>query len=138
MSAAAPSLNAGRRAPTRSYRDVLAASTARTLGRRRAVSYLMVGLTYLAAFLAILPLILISWHLLQAGAKSINLAFFLHMPKPPDATDGGMANAIAGTGIIVAIASAIGLPIGIGAGLYLAEQRGARLATAVRPSFWRF
>lgn len=132
MSVNASGIGAGRRAPNRSYRDALAASTARTLVRRRTVSYVMVGLTYGAALLAILPLILISWHLLQAGAKSINLDFFLHMPKPPDDAGGGMANAIVGTGIIVAIASAIGLPVGIGAGLFLAEQRGTKLATTVR------
>ena len=54
------------------------------------------------------------------------------MPAPTGETGGGMANAIVGTGISSLIASAIGLPIGIGAGLYLAEQRGAKLATAVR------
>jgi phosphate transport system permease protein len=53
------------------------------------------------------------------------------MPAPAGER-GGMANAIAGTGIIVSIASVLGLPVGIGAGLYLAENRGAKLATAVR------
>jgi phosphate transport system permease protein len=55
-----------------------------------------------------------------------------HLPKPAGENGGGMANAIPGTAIIVAIASVIGLPIGIFAGLYLAEQRTSRLATGIR------
>jgi len=54
------------------------------------------------------------------------------MPKPVGESGGGMANAILGTGLLVGVASLIGLPIGIGAGLYLAEHRGTNLANAVR------
>jgi phosphate transport system permease protein len=43
-----------------------------------------------------------------------------------------MANAIVGTLMLIGIASVVGLPVGVGAGLYLAEQRGSKLATAVR------
>ena len=121
-----------RRATGRSYRDVLAASTARTLGRRRVFSYVMVTLTYAAALIAILPLILIAAHLLEKGASSINWDFFTRMPAPAGEPHGGMANAIAGTGIIVLVASVLGLPVGIGAGLFLAENRGSKLATGVR------
>lgn len=128
----APIGTPGRRTNHRSYRDELAASTARTSGRRRVFNYVMVGATYAAAVVAILPLALILWHLLKVGASSVNLNFFTHMPAPTGEEGGGMANAIVGTAIIVAIASAIGLPIGIGAGLFLAEQRGSKLATAVR------
>jgi phosphate transport system permease protein len=120
-----------RRATGRSYRDMLAASTKSTLARRQAVSYLMVVLTYAAAVIAMLPLILIAAHLLEQGASSINWDFFTKMPAPAGER-GGMANAIAGTGIIVLIASVLGLPVGIGAGLYLAENRGGKLALAVR------
>jgi phosphate transport system permease protein len=102
------------------------------LARRRATSFVMISLMYVAAVLAILPLVLIVWHLLKLGASSINLAFFTHMPKPTGESGGGMANAIAGTGMLVLIASAIGLPVGIGAGLFLAEQRGSTLALTVR------
>jgi phosphate transport system permease protein len=116
----------------RSYRDVLAASTARTLPRRRIVNYIMVALTYVAALVATLPLVLILGHLLKQGAASVNLDFFTKIPKPAGEVGGGMANGIVGTGMVVLIASLIGLPVGIGAGLYLAEQRTAKLATAVR------
>ncbi len=128
----AASTVARREANVRSYRDMLAASTARTLTRRRLVSRVMITLTCIAALVATLPLILIVWHLLERGAGALNWNFFTKMPAPSGETGGGMANAIVGTGIIILIASAIGLPIGIGSGLYLAEQRGAKLATAVR------
>jgi phosphate transport system permease protein len=111
---------------------MLAASTARTLFRRRTVSHLMVTMTYVAALIATLPLLFILYQLLKQGASSVSLNFFTKMPKSVGETGGGMANAIAGTGILVLLASILGLPVGIGAGLYLAEQRGRRLATSVR------
>jgi phosphate transport system permease protein len=104
----------------------------RSLSRRKFTNGVMVGLMAVAAVLATLPLILLILHLLRAGASSIDLAFFTRMPKPAGETGGGMANAIIGTLVLVGVACAIGLPVGIGAGLYLAEQRGARLATTVR------
>ena len=121
-----------RRNASRSFRDELAASTERTLARRRVMNVVMLGLTYAAMFIATLPLLFILWYLIKQGASSVNWNFFTKMPAPAGETGGGMANAIVGTGIIVLIASVVGLPVGIGAGLYLAEQRGAKLATAVR------
>jgi phosphate transport system permease protein len=103
-----------------------------TIPRRRAVSGLMVSLTYLAAGLAMLPLVLIFGYLLVKGASTLSWDFFTKMPVPPGEAGGGMANAIVGTLIIISIASAIGLPVGIGAGLYLAESGATRLATGVR------
>jgi phosphate transport system permease protein len=104
----------------------------RTLRRRKFTSNLMIALTCVAALLATLPLILILTQLLRLGATSVNWTFFTHMPVPAGESGGGMANAIAGTVMIVAMASVIGLPVGIGAGLYLAERGSARLATSVR------
>jgi phosphate transport system permease protein len=92
----------------------------------------MIGLTYLAAAIAILPLVLIFGYLLAKGASTLSLDFFTKMPAPAGEEGGGMANAIVGTVVLVGTASAIGLLIGIGAGLYLAESGGARLATLVR------
>jgi phosphate transport system permease protein len=92
----------------------------------------MIGLTYLAAILATLPLLLILTHLFRKGASSLSLAFFTHMPRPVGEPGGGMANAIVGTLVLIGIASVIGLPIGIGAGLYLAEKKSTPLASSVR------
>src|SRR6478735_5562098 len=100
-----------RREASRSYRDVLAASTARTLPRRRVLNHIMIGLTYLAALIATLPLILILFHLLKQGATSVNWDFFTSIPKPAGDAGGGMANGIVGTGMVVLIASLIGLPV---------------------------
>lgn len=104
----------------------------RTARSRHLVSGGMIGLTYLAAVLATLPLVLILGHLIMKGASSLSLAFFTHMPGPVGTPGGGMANAIVGTLVLIGIASVIGLPIGIGAGLYLAEKKSTPLASTVR------
>lgn len=104
----------------------------RTSGRRRAVNGIMTSLTWLAAVVATLPLLFILFYLLQKGASSLSLAFFTHLPAPPGTEGGGMANAIVGTLVVVGVASAFGVPIGIGAGIYLAEKKNAPLASVVR------
>lgn len=104
----------------------------RRLQRRHIVSHVMIVVTYGLAILATLPLVFILFHLLKEGASSVNVNFFTQMPKPVGETGGGMANAIFGTLILILIASAVGLPVGIGAGLYLSEHRGGTLASAVR------
>ena len=116
--------------PTLRQRAV-AERTVSTILRRRIVNGIMTGLVVLAAVIATLPLLFILMHLVREGAQAISLDFFTRMPKPVG-EQGGMANAIVGTLILIGIACAIGLPIGIGAGLYLADFKGTRLATAVR------
>jgi len=118
--------------PPSGRQRAVAERTVRTIRRRRMRSSIMVGLMYVAAGLAILPLLLIVIHLIRLGATSVNWAFFTQMQRPPGEGGGGMANAIVGTLIIIAIASGVGLPVGIGAGLYLAEKRVTMLATTVR------
>ena len=110
----------------------MARPRARGLARRRGTSVVMIALTCIAAALAIVPLIAILLYLLKQGASALSLDFFTNMPKPVGDPGGGMANAIVGTLILISIASAVGLPVGIGAGLYLAERRGTRLANLVR------
>ena len=100
--------------------------------RRKIANVVMLGLMWLAAGVVLLPLVLILWRLVSQGASALNWDFFTKMPAPPGSTGGGMANAIVGTLYLLAIASAVGLPVGIGAGIFLAEHRGARLANAVR------
>jgi phosphate transport system permease protein len=90
-------------------------------------------LTTLATLIVIAPLVAIFAYLLYKGASSLNLAFFTQVPKPPGEPGGGMANAIVGSGIVLAVASLIGIPVGIGGGIFLAEfGRGTKLANAVR------
>ena len=103
-----------------------------SLARRKAGNVAMLSLTYVAAVLATLPLIFILFHLIQRGASTLTPDFFTNMPRPVGEPGGGMSNAIVGTLILIGIAGVIGLPVGIGAGLYLAEQRAGKLAMAVR------
>jgi len=92
----------------------------------------MIALTYIAAAIATLPLLFILFHLARAGAAALSLSFFTQMPTPVGEPGGGMANAIVGTLVLISIATAIGLPVGIGAGLYLAESTNVRAARVVR------
>ena len=125
--------NAGWRGPRPSGVQRAAAERTRTtIGRRRVVNVVMVGITFLAAIVATLPLVFILAHLVKAGAASINIDFFTQIPRPPGEDGGGMANAMVGTLVLIVTASVVGLPIGVGAGMYLAEHRGTHLANAVR------
>jgi phosphate transport system permease protein len=110
----------------------VAERTVKTILRRRIVNGVMTGVVALAALVTTLPLVFILYHLLSQGASSLSPAFFTEMPRPPGESGGGMANAIVGTLILIGLSCAIGLPIGIGAGLYLADFRGSRLANVVR------
>jgi len=101
--------------------------------RRTATNYFVGALSILATILVILPLVAILFYLVYKGASSLNLNFFAHIPAPVGEEGGGMANAIVGSGIILALASLMGIPVGIAAGVYLAEfGRGKALGTAVR------
>ena len=100
---------------------------------RSAVDHLATGLAILATLLVVAPLVAIFFYLIYKGASSLNWAFFTQIPKPEGEVGGGMANAIVGSAVILAVASFFGIPIGIGGGIYLAEfGRGTKLANAVR------
>jgi phosphate transport system permease protein len=103
-----------------------------TPGRRRAVNVIMSGLAAVAAGLVVLPLLLIFGFLLWQGASAVNVDFFTHLPKPVGEVGGGMANAIVGSLILIALAAALGLPLGILGGVYLAESRDRHLPWLAR------
>ena len=104
----------------------------RRLVARTRSSRVMTVLVYTSAVLAITPLVLILAHLLVRGMGALSPSFFVHNPAPVGVSGGGMANAIVGTLTLLGIASIVGLPVGLGAGLYLADVRSGRLATVVR------
>ena len=106
-------------------------STARAAARRR-TGTVMTTLTWGAAIVAVVPLLVILGHLLVNGVGQLTPTFFTKMPAPPGARTGGVANAIVGSLLLVAIAMSVAVPVGIGAGLYLAEHRRARFAGVVR------
>ena len=101
--------------------------------RRNISNYVVSTLAVVATIVVIVPLVAILFYLIYKGASSLNLAFFTQIPAPVGESGGGMANSIVGSGIILTLASLMGIPIGIAAGVYLAEfGRGRMLANAVR------
>jgi phosphate transport system permease protein len=86
----------------------------------------------IAVIVALLPLFLILINLVVKGASSLSLDFFTKMPAPAGENGGGVAHALVGTIIIVGVASIIGLPVGIGAGIYCAEYPNNRLTWVTR------
>src|ERR1700729_1643265 len=99
---------------------------------RRVTDHVMTGVAVLTVVLVLAPLIAIFGYLVYKGVGSINWAFLTQTPKPVGEAGGGMANAIIGSGLILGIASVIGVPFGIGAGIYLAEFGRNRLGSAIR------
>src|ERR1700704_5133934 len=89
--------------------------------RRRVTDHVMSGVAVLTVVLVLAPLIAIFGYLVYRGVGSINWAFLTQTPKPVGEPGGGMANAIVGSAFILTIASVVGVPVGIGAGIYLAE-----------------
>jgi phosphate transport system permease protein len=85
-----------------------------------------------AAVLVIVPLVVIFIYLVWKGVGSLNWAFLTQTPKPPGELGGGMANAMVGSAVILALASAVGIPTGIGCGIYLAEYGRDRFGDLVR------
>lgn len=92
----------------------------------------MTGVATLTVILVLVPLIAIFGYLVYRGLGSINWAFLTQTPKPVGEPGGGMANAIVGSAFILAIASLVGVPVGIGAGIYLAEFGRNRFGDSIR------
>lgn len=101
--------------------------------RRSFTNHLITSLAVMATVIVLLPLAVILFYLVYKGASSLNLAFFTHVPAPVGEEGGGMANSIVGSAIILTLASIMGIPIGIAAGVYLAEfGQGTFFANAIR------
>jgi phosphate transport system permease protein len=99
---------------------------------RRVTDHVMTGAAVLTVVLVLAPLIAIFGYLLYRGIGSINWAFLTQTPRPVGEPGGGMANAIVGSVFILTIASVIGVPLGIGAGIYLAEFGRNRFGSVIR------
>lgn len=92
----------------------------------------MIALTWAAAIVAVIPLVLMLAQLLLNGLGQLTPTFFTQLPSPPGVHGGGVANAIVGSIVLVAVAMTMAVPIGIAAGLFLAEHRHGRFAQTVR------
>jgi phosphate transport system permease protein len=99
---------------------------------RHARSLFFTGLCALAAAVVLVPLGSILIYVASRGASSLSWAFFTSLPSPVGELGGGMGNAVVGSLVLVGLACLFGLPVGIGAGVYLAEIGRGRLARAVR------
>ena len=99
---------------------------------RRGINFLATFAAGASVVLVLVPLGAIFGYLVYKGVGSLNWAFLTQTPKPVGETGGGMANAIAGTAFILLIASSLGVPVGIGAGIYLAEYGRNRFGNVVR------
>jgi len=100
--------------------------------RRRITDHVMTGVAVLTVILVLAPLFAIFAYLVYRGIGSINWAFLTQTPRPVGEAGGGMANAIVGSAFILALASILGVPVGVGAGIYLAEYGRNRFGDAIR------
>ena len=99
---------------------------------RKFLSHLIVILCGVSVLVALVPLVLILFYVVSQGITSLNWGFFTQMPRPVGEPGGGMANAIAGSLIVVGLGALFAIPLGIISGIYASEYAGTRLAAAVR------
>src|SRR5678816_1179691 len=102
---------------------------------RRFVNHLMTAVAVATLVIVLVPLVAIFGYLLYRGIGSINWAFLTQTPKPVGEAGGGMANAIVGSAFILAIGSLLGVPLGIGGGIYLSEYGRNRFGDAIPVSY---
>jgi phosphate transport system permease protein len=100
--------------------------------RRRLMSNVVVGLCAMSVLIALVPLALILFYVVSQGFGALDWAFFTQLPKPVGEPGGGMANAIVGTLILIGVAAAIAVPVGVLSGIHLAEFSGTKFASVVR------
>jgi len=116
--------------PRRSLGEKSSAEAA-SLALRKITNTVMLILCYAAALLGIVVLGCVLWFLASQGLRFINLTLFTRMPDAVNMGQGGMAQSILGTMVLLALASVIGLPLGILGGIYQVEAKG-RFASTVR------
>lgn len=113
-------------------KEYLARKFNETRLKRKIADTVVVYLLFLCAFLVVLSLLNILMHLVTNGISAVNLEFLTHLPKAVGEKGGGMGNAILGTLTLLFIAIFIGVPIGLGTGIYLSEYAHQRFAYIVR------
>ena len=91
-------------------------------------SKLMQGIIVLLAFIVTFPLLAIIFYIFKQGITKINWTFLTHLPAPVGESGGGIANALLGSLMMVAVASVIAVPVAVFCGIYLSENKTGRLA----------
>ena len=100
--------------------------------KRQLINTLMKGLIFFFTTLSLVPLLFILVYLIKQGIGAINWEFLTHLPKPVGESGGGVFNAVVGTIILIVLSTFMALPLGIGAGIYLAEVKTGKLAYLLR------
>lgn len=100
--------------------------------RRKIFNVLMCLFLIAATLVAITPLLSVFGYVMTKGLPALDLSFFTELPKPVGEVGGGMANALAGTAILVVLAAAVGIPWGIAIAIYLSEYGRGRMAFIIR------
>lgn len=103
-----------------------------TVTIRKIKNHIVTLLMMCATVAVLVPLGMIFFHIIKMGASSITPDFFIHIPKPTGETGGGMANGMVGSAVLIALASVIGIPVGVFGALYLVEFGGSKVSNAVR------
>jgi len=122
-----PHLAEGAVARRQAIRDAASGS----LGRRRAATRAAHVACTVAVAICLVPLVALVAYTISRGMHALGGGFFIHDPTPPGTPGGGIRNAIAGTILIVGLAAAMAVPVGVAAALFLMERTG-RLAAAIR------
>jgi phosphate transport system permease protein len=99
---------------------------------RKLLSSLFVAFCAGSVIVALVPLGFVLFFVVSQGIQSLNVDFFMHMPKPVGEPGGGMGNAIVGTLMLTGLAAAMAVPIGVVSGVYMSEYAGTRFAAVVR------
>jgi phosphate transport system permease protein len=103
-----------------------------TLRWRRFVNVFWTVASGTGVLFALVPLVSLLWLVISHGAKGLSLSFFVSLPTPVGEPGGGVGNAIVGTFFMVGLASLMALPVGVGAGVYLAEKGNGPLGRGIR------
>jgi len=102
------------------------------LAWRKGKSAAMTLLMAIFTLAVLIPLVLIFVHIIKMGFSSINFDFFVQIPKPTGETGGGMANGLAGSAMLISLASLVGIPVGIFGAIYLSEYGGGKFSDLIR------
>ena len=103
-----------------------------SLQRRRFSNAAMTALCGAAVLIALAPVVSVLWLVISKGIAGLSWSFFTALPAPVGEKGGGVGNALLGTLEIVGLACALGLPLGIGVGVFLAEKGSGPFGTAIR------
>jgi phosphate transport system permease protein len=101
-------------------------------GRRKMKDRAFTGVLWACGVLAVMPLLFIAGYVLAKGVHALNAAFFTQTPQAPGVPGGGIKQSFIGTGIIVGIAAAISIPLGVLSAVYLSEYGRGGLAATIR------